>query len=326
MTEAPRDRMVNLDAEISEIQQALAGFDAGARRNVAVVGYPLSGKSTLIEAVIARYGKQIRKVSLTSIRDDVEDITAAAGGDRIIAIDDCQYLFTRRIGGFGTLERFLDIVATSDHLFLTTWNTFAWNYLKQVFDLQDYFPVRVAMPEMGPESIAAIIGARYDPGNTRYVDDADSNGQLWKLKQGRFRLRGIAAAVVDSGRDRDDSGLQSAIFEKIAKLSNGNPGVAMAIWQRAYIDGEIRTGLIEVPDFETDMSPDQAFVLSNILMMKSATREDLQKITVGHLKMDRILFTLIDRGLIIKDSGRFVVEPLALYAIIHSLKKSRQVW
>lgn len=326
MTEALRDRMVNLDEEIRELQQALVDFDAGARRNVAVVGYPLSGKSTLIDAVIARYGKQIRKVSLASIRDDVEDITAAAGGDMIIAIDDCQYLFTRRIGGFGVLERFLDMVAISDHLFLTTWNTFAWNYLEQVFDLQDYFPVRVAMPEMGPESIAAIIGARYDLGTTRYVDDADSNGPLWKLKQGRYRLRDIATGVVDSGRDRDASGLQPAIFEKIAELSNGNPGVAMAIWQRAYSDGEIRSGMIKVPDFETDMSPDQAFVLSNILMMKSATQEDLQKITFEHLKMDRILYTLIDRGLIVKDSDRFIVEPLALYDIIHSLKKSRQVW
>lgn len=327
--------MVNLDEETREIQRALVDYDAGACRNVAVVGDPLSGKSTLVDAVISRYGQPIRKVSLTSIRDNVDDITAGAGRKGIITVDDCQYLFTRSIGGFEAVEKFLDIAVTSGRLYITTWNTFAWNYLEHVFDLPDYFPVIVAVPAMDTGGIEAIIGASYDLGKIRYIDDAKNNGPLVKLKWDTVRLKGSAikipyiapgTGILDSVSGKDSPGIRQMVFRKITELSNGNPGVAMAIWQKAYSNEEIRTGNISIPEFDTDLDPDEAFMLSNLLMMKSATENDLLKITGGHLKMDRILYALADRGLIRKTSDRFSIEPLALYNVIQTLKESRQVW
>lgn len=321
--------LVNLDEETREIQRALVDYDAGARRNVAVIGDPLSGKSTLVDAVISRYGQPIRKVNLTSIRDSADDIAGEADGKGIVAIDDCQSLFTRRIDGFAVLEQFLDSTAASGQLYITTWNTFAWNYLEQIFRLNEYFPAIVAMPALDTASIAAIIGARYDPGKVRYIDDARDHGPLAKLRRGSsisIPFFSPGAGLTDDSAAGDGSGLRSAIFAEIAELSNGNPGVAMAIWEKAYRDGEVRTSKINVPDFDIDLDPDQAFVLSNILMMKSAAEDDIRKITAGHLKMDRVLYTLTDRGLVLKKSGRYSVEPLALYQVIHTLKKSRQVW
>jgi hypothetical protein len=309
--------LVDLDEQVREVQRSLVEFDSGARRNVAIIGEPLAGKTSLLDAVLARYGKTVRKVSLTEIASDADDLPAPAAHEKIIAVDDCQYLFLRRIGGFRALEKFLEAVASSDVLYITTWDRFAWNYLEQVFGLRDYFPATVTILALAADDIVSLIGARYELDKIRFVDDGNSDSLLTMVKK---RINGQGSVLTDT------NDLQRMAFEKITRLSHGNPGIALALWQQAYHDGEVRVSEISVPDYEVGLSPDEAFVMSNLLMMKSLTVDDLTKITVGHLRMDRILYTLRNRGLIRKVEDRYSVEPAALYEIIESLKKSRQVW
>ena len=318
MSAALHGELVDMDEQVGKVQRALVDFDAGARTNVAILGEPLAGKTSLLDAVIARYGKQVQKVSLAEVICDADHLPSLAGPEKIIAVDNCQYLFLRRIGGFGALERFLDVLASSDRLFLTVWNTFAWNYLKQIFTVQDYFPVIVPMPALGEGEIAAVIGARYELDKVRFVDHRDDDRVLATIKRGAEAPGSLLAG--------GENGLRRLAFEKIAGLAHGNPGVALALWQKAYHDGEVTVSDIAVPDYEADLSPDEAFVVSNILMMRSITSDDLQKVTFGYLRLDRILYTLLSRGLIRKAADRYSVEPLALHAVTKSLKGSRQVW
>jgi hypothetical protein len=326
---------MDADEQLGAIQRALVDFDSGQRRNVAIIGEPLSGKTTLLDAVITRYGKPVRKIDLTSIVVRADDLPAMAGPERITAVDDCQYLFLRRIGGFAALEKFLDTVTTSDRLYITTWNKYAWNYLEQVFALGDYFPATVMVPELDTDEIAGIIGASHDLNSVRYVNDERNGGPLVKIRwntinisdfsiNGPYIVPGSGAIGRALGEDVSDA--QCLIFKKIARLSHGNPGVALAIWQKAYHEGKVRISKISLPRYDINLDPDEAFVLGNILMMKSISEEDLLKITAGHLKTDRILYVLEDLGLIRKTSGHFSVEPLVMHDIVESLKKSRQVW
>jgi hypothetical protein len=335
MTGDRRDRLVDADKQLGEIQRALVDFDSGQRRNIAIIGEPLSGKTALLDTTIARYGKPIRRFDLKSIVSRADDLPAGACPEKITAVDDCQYLFQRRIGGFTVLEKFLETVASSDRLFVTAWNKYAWDYLKQVFAIGDYFPTAIAMPALSTDKIAGVIGARYDLSNVRFVYDEKIDGPLVKVGWRTISTGGLSLdvpylkpghGIIGRVLGEDVAEARHLIFEKIAWLSHGNPGVALALWQKAYHDGEIRVSRVSVPDFKTDLAPDEAFVIGNILMMKSATEDDLLKITVGHLKMDRILYALLNRGLIRKAADRYSVEPLAMYGVIKSLKQSRQVW
>lgn len=324
-----------MDEPVRQVQRALVEFDAGERKNIAIIGEPLSGKTAVIDAVISRYGKPVGKVSLSSILPDEKSLPDLDGPEKIIAVDDCQYMFLRRIGGFKVLERFLDTMASSDRLYITSWNKYAWNYLKQVFNLADYFSSTVTLPRLETGDIESIINARYTTRDIRYLYDEKRDSPMVKFKWRPVRIGGFSISVpyvvpgsdiIRRVRGEDVSDARFLIFEKIARLSMGNPGVALAIWRRAYHEEEIRISKVNLPEYETGMSPDEAFVLGNILMMKSITEEDLVKITAGALKMDRILYVLQDRGLIKNVSGRYIIEPLAMFSIVKSLKKSRQVW
>lgn len=295
----------------------------------------MSGKTTLIDASVTRCGRPIHSIRQTSVVGDTGDTIPGNCPEKIVAIDDCQYLFLRRIGGFTALEKFLDMAASSERLYITTWNSYAWNYLEQVFDLEDYFPAIVTMPSLGIDDIEAVIGAHYKLDNIRYVHNTDAQGPQIKVKQRAIRIAGFNIKIpyflpdirILSGALKEEpSDVRRLIFEKITGLSHGNPGIALALWRRAYDNGEAMVGKVHVPDYRTDLDTDEAFVLGNILMMKSVTEEDLLRVMAGHLKMDRILYALMERGLVKKTSGQYGIEPLAMYDIVESLRKSRQVW
>lgn len=322
---------VNFKEEIKNIQSALIQYDAGVRKNVAIIGLPFSGKTTLIDEIIERYGKPIRKVVLPTIIRDAGEIFLEDAPERIIAIDDCQRLFVRQIGGFNVLEKFLDTVVRSDRLFITIWSQFSWNYLKEVFHMDDYFPVKVTTPPLGPDEIEAMIGSRDDLDQLRYVNDAVVPRDIVKVDWKDVRFAGLHFSVPvimikDTIIASSEIDVRRKIFEEIGDLSDGNPGVALAIWERAHEGDTVRAGKVGLPDYDMDLSYDEVFVLSSILMAKSATEEDLILITEGRLKIDRILYMLMNRSLIVKSDERYRIEPLALHSVVKTLKKNRQVW
>ncbi len=72
-------------------------------------------------------------------------------------IDDCQFLYARRIGGFDILEDFLKNVASSSNFFITTWNLYSWKYLDEVLDIGTYFPVQIVLPRFTAGDIKECI-------------------------------------------------------------------------------------------------------------------------------------------------------------------------
>ncbi|MBE0524591.1 MAG: hypothetical protein IBX40_09710 [Methanosarcinales archaeon] len=91
-------------------------------------------------------------------------------------IDDCHFLYLRKIGGFGILEAFLNgISASNDHLFITAWNLFLWNYLEGTVNIGKYFPTRIDLPELKDSEIKECILSAYKPGEITFVNDINVN-------------------------------------------------------------------------------------------------------------------------------------------------------
>lgn len=328
--------VVGLEDESRRILEALADYRSGVKRNVAIVSEPFSGKTTLLKEVMQRCGEQIAFVPLTGTVRDLEKLALQERPERIVAVDDCQYLYMRRIGGFEVLRRFLEITVTSEKMFVSVWNLLSWNYLNRTHHLQDYFPTVVTIPEMGAERMEAMIGSRYDLDRIEFIGDAGIKDgavvRTARTQAGRTGfldgLKSLWSGVksVSPLQKADSRFVRKAVFESIQNLSDGNPGVALAIWDNAISDGKVRMSDISVPDYDTDLGFDETFVLSTILLMRSVSREDLGEVTEERLEIDRILYVLENRGLIRRDRGRFFIQELAMEKIRRSLKNSGQVW
>ena len=272
---------------------------------------------------------------LTDTVRDFEKLALLERPERVVAVDDCQYLFARRIGGFEALQRFLETTVTSEKMFVAVWNLLSWHYLNRTHHLQDYFPEVVTIPEMNAEQIEAMIGSRYDLGRIEFVGDAGvRNGAVVQIARTQARRTGLLDGLKSlwSGvrsasplRKGDSREVRKAVFQRIHDLSDGNPGVALAIWDNAISDSKVKTSDISVPDYDTDLGFDETFVLSTILLMRSASRDDLGEVAEERLEIDRILYVLQNRGLIRRDQGRYFIQELAMEKIKRSLKKARQV-
>lgn len=329
--------VVGLEDEIRQIQEALADYRSrGKKRNVAIVSEPFSGKTTLIKEVMNRYDEQIAFVPLASTVRDLGALALEVRPERIVAVDDCQYLFIRRIGGFEVLKRFLETTVASEKMFLSVWNMLSWNYLSRTHHLQDYFPVVVKIPEMSEEQMETMIGSRYDLDRIHFVRDTGvKDGAAIHMARTQAKRTGIidglkslwssirSVYTLQKGEDRL---VRKVVFESIHDMSDGNPGVALAIWNNAVSDDTVRTSEIIVPDYDTDLGFDESFVLSTILLMRSISREDLAEVAEEHLDINRILYVLLNRRLIRKDHGRYYIQELAMEKIKRSLKRARQVW
>ena len=332
MSDVSRKMATGTEPGLDDIWKALVSYRAGDRRNVAIVGDPYSGKSAVLEEVIAGCGGDARWIDLTAAVTSIDGLLPEDRAGEIVAIDDCQFLHMRKIGGFDTLERFLDTVVTAKQLFITVWNKFSWDYLKHIFVMEDHFPVTVTVQPADAARIRAIIAAKYDLGNTRFDfnhkgHSTQAGSRVRRLKIGSFTLPVpmIRRNVITLSQAIEGAGTEDAVFRQIADLSYGNIGVALALWSRAYQSGTVKVSDLVVPDYDTDLGFDEAFVLSSILMMKRITRDELLEIAAERLKIDRILYMLTERGLIHATRGGYGIEPLALHSIVKSLKKSRLV-
>ena len=124
-----------------------------------------------------------------------------------IMVDDCHNMFLRRVGGFGGLRAFLDImIHTQDDAFwVTTWADTSWAFLAQIFSLDTYFSHRVALSPATVEELTALI--KHELRDIPYdVNPPERNG---------------------SGGVDDD---WAPFFRRLREESAGNVTAALKIW------------------------------------------------------------------------------------------------
>ncbi len=161
---------------IEKINEAIVGYESGESPDVAIISEPLAGRSTLLEEVekiVTPY--KITTITLSGTVKDINelDIPQSKG---IVIIDKCHFLYTRSIGGFRALEQFINLLASSETMFITTWNLFSWNYLLSVYDIGRYFPVQLMLSKASTSEIKEMILSPYKDG-IDFVDDAPKESQ-----------------------------------------------------------------------------------------------------------------------------------------------------
>jgi len=325
-----------LDHLFDTLRTALDDHLAGWSPNLAIVSEPFAGRHLLMDFVEETLDTQVQRVALDSVADgELPDLT----GQAAVLLDDCHYLYTREIGGFERLDRFLEEISASDALFVTSWNRYAWDYLAAVRDVDDVFSTKVAVPSLTAEQMADLLTSNY----AETMPDFVQTGEAGRVKTIGFDQREVGLpggrsigltlpelnleylASRSLSRDDDVENVEAVVFQKIAQLSNGNPGVATAVWERSIRDGEIAPAYIEEVDMVLDIDDDEAFVLEVLLAKGEMDRSTLDSV-LSDIPVHRALQSLAEQNVLQIDEATARIDPEYLYTVDTHLKGRRLIW
>lgn len=325
-----------LDFLFETLEEAVTANLEGWSPNVAVVSEPYAGRGVLMDAVEAMLGEEATRVSFSSVvEEDLPDFS----GQEVLLVENCHYLYTREIGGFEVLDRFLDLISASNALFVTSWNRYAWDYLAAVRDVDDGFATTVAIPSLTAEQMAALLSSNYAETLPEFVQTEDA-GRVKTIDVGRRDVRTPGGSTISVpvpelnleyltsrslSRDDDVDDVEAVVFQKIAQLSNGNPGVATTLWEQSVRDGEIAPAYVEDVDQELDIDDDEAFVLEVLLAKGRMARSKLAEVLTD-IPVHRVLLSLSEQGIIEIDEETASIDPEHLYAVDSHLRGRRLVW
>lgn len=297
-------RAAGLDDRFEAIEDAVGDHLEGDNANVAVISEPFAGRDVLLDYAQEFLGAATRRITFDAVvRGALPDLDT----HEVILVDNCQYLYTREIGGFDPLDRFLAAITTSDALFVTSWNRYAWQYLDTVREVDRYFPRQIDIPALSADQVADLLTSNYGPDLPEFVE-TEAGGRvktigfdthevpLWgdwsvglpvpELNLEYVRFRFLSDVEEDT---------QAVVFQKIATLSAGDPGIATWLWERSVRDGEIAPAYVEEVEQSLDLDHDAAFVLEIIVSKEHIARAELDRI-VDIDPIDEPLQSLVHQG------------------------------
>lgn len=333
--------IIGYERELQKITGAIERFGSGAPSHVAIISRPMSGRTTIISELKRRYGDRVyylpfNDVITPSTLPDFSNIPS-----EIILIDNCQYLSTMKIGGFDVLNTFLHTLIGSKKLFITTWNLYSWQYLSSVMEIDAYFPTAVILGMMDTPVLKQVIMSRYKSGEIRFIDEGTTDRSMFysiihrtirvpftatDLSLPWIKLNLAVMGVGLSKKRREQVALEDVIFEKINRIANGNPGVAILIWEKSLKDNAIRLSDVSEPLCTVDLDINESFILSIILSMKSLHHRDLSIIAGSEMDIERVLYRLVQHGLVIDNDAYYSITPLMMACVVEYLTKTRRLW
>jgi len=356
--------------EVEKVATAVARYlDDGVGGNVAVVSDPYAGRDSLLSYAESLLDDAVVRVDLDPAAadgsgpelPDSDEIAANASGDAATGADDaaprtesdgddgvaeragavvvanCHYLFERRIDGFAALDAFLDRIALSETLVITSWNRHAWSYLDAVRDVGDTFPTVVEIPRLDAEEIATVVEAHYGSDLPAFVDTGRA-GRVktivfdgWRVRLPRGRSVSVPyprfnpAWTASWSVTGEDEGIEAVTFEKVRRVSVGNPGVALAVWAESVTEGEIAPGYIEALETDLTLDDDAAVLLWTVVAQESVGIDRLSAL-FERRPVEAVIQGLVERGLVTVEGDRVTVPPRALHPAVVALERRGVLW
>ncbi|MDO9523203.1 MAG: hypothetical protein Q7J08_05760 [Methanocorpusculum sp.] len=333
--------IIGLEKELQEIAETIERYGDGAPAHIAIVAEPLGGRTTIANEIRRLYGERVHYLPLKfgMSPSSLPDFSAFPGD--IILIDNCRLLATRKIGGFDVLDAFLLALISSKKLFITTWNLFSWQYLSAVMNIEAYFPTIIVLKKMDTPVLKEMILSRHKPGEIQFINDGVAERSMFFSlvhKQVRLPFKGSEVSIPWiklnftfmfrrlPRKKRIQMSIEDLIFEKIKRISRGNPGVSLILWESSLKDNTISLNAITETTYSINLDTSESFILTIILSMKSLREEDLIAIVGSEMDIRRVLYRLVQEELVGNDDGHYSIPAFALEPVAEYLKKTRRLW
>jgi len=334
---APRTVFRN---EFAEIEEVINAYRSQKRENVAIIGLPYSGKSTLISALHDAYANDTYRVEYGSRITRKRELLDYRSNKPIFLMDGCQYLFSRNIGGFSVLDDFLDEVATSSSLFITTWNLYAWNYLRRVREVERIFPKTILLPPLSDREMRACILKEYTDAELQFIGGVEVELPSfvrieWSDLHLPFKNEPLKVPVPKFSIDRlafrrrhreETLSDEELVFRKITMMAEGNPGVGKAIWKRSFDYPTVNLKDYHPIRINDPLVRKDAFILGVIAMTGATSREYLEEVSALEYDINPILYRLQTLGVITAREDVYQICPEAVLGVHDLLRRLRIIW
>lgn len=294
---------------------------------MAVVGEPFAGRDVLVEYADKEFGAASQRLTIDGVVESIDDVEFPTA--EVIVVEGCEYLYTRQIGGYDVLDDFLTAVIERDAMSVTSWNRYAWDYLSAIRDIEHTFPVQVRIPTLEAKAVTGLLLDHFGPGMPAFVQ-TDAGSRVKPIGFTRqdvgvgSRSVGVPVPELNLGyitshsQSNECGDVEAVVFQKVAYLSDGNPGVAGRLWERSVRDGEIAPAYVGEVEGTLERD-DEAFLLELVLAKGEVSAEMLQDILLN-VPVHRSLGTLANKGVLSVSGGTVSPVPERLYATVEHLR------
>ena len=255
------------------------------------------------------------KSKTNELQDLIQFLNNKTSGKKIIVLENLQHLFLRKISGFENLKLLFELIsATNQNVFwITTCTIYGYNYLQKTISISDYFVNHIELGDLSDQQIIDIILKRHRVSgyDLNFIADESitANKKYQKLS------------------DEEKQGfLEKNYFSLLNKFADSNISLALLFWVRstsAISDDKITIGNLPKIDFSflSSLSNTKLFVLNYLLIHDGLTVEDVSSINGVPIERNkRLLITMIDDGILIKNNNLFQINPLLYRPIVEVLK------
>lgn len=330
--------------ELEKLRKAYQNWIGGNYAATAVIGEKWGGTTSLISNFIAttEFHYKIFRIGFTQrILDDselvlrisresgqnetrdLENLIESLNGlpaKRIIILEDIQKIYLRRVDGFSCLRTLFQLInSTNKNIFwLASCTIYAWNFLDNALSIHDYFSHIIFIGKLKEQEIVDIIKKRNRISGLHVIFEPDDNKVLKK------KLKGLPD-------EEQQVHLRKSYFDDLGSFSESNISLALIFWllsTREITENKLIIGHFEKPDlsFVNVLSADRVMTLLALILHDGLNETELAKVNhITHEEAKFLVMMLLEDGIIYKENGSYLVNPLIYRNVIKHLQSKNLI-
>lgn len=277
----------------------------------AVVGPPFAGRDRVLDRAAERLDAARVCLDPGARPDAVLDHL----GDGPLVVAGCHHLHERAVGGFDRLDAVLSALAGSEGPVVTGWNGYAWSYLAAIRAVPAVFDEQFEVAGLSPPVLADLVRSQVSTLPPFHLDRSDRS--LVTIRRYPVGWRDLTVPVPVPDREEIAARFttapdpETAVLGRLAAVTDGNPGVAAALWRRSDTRNGMAPGDVDAPS--VDLDREGAFLLRIVLAGETVDRSLLAARFGG--RCDRLLGRL-DREGVLSDGATVSLDPAGVPAAV----------
>jgi hypothetical protein len=327
---------------LKKLQTAYKSFHKNQYAATVIIGERGSGKTSLIHHFLSKNNKIPKAVFLssaintsesnefinffkTSFDKDFNTIQEwieffKTGKKRTIVLENIQYLYFRKVGGFKVLYELSSLIsATKNNVFwIVTSAKYAFQYLDKSIQISELFAYTIEMNAIDKETIKEALIKRHKISG-------------YNLHFKKPPVAYLSKKFLKSTEEVQQDILKEEFFSDINKIAQSNFRIAFMYWIRSTIKvsgSTIYMRSLKTIDtsFLNKIEPAKLLLLNSILLQERLNMDDIVELSsLDTQQTKNIVHSLFEKGLLTKDDGEFYTINIFLYRQITSLLKSKNV-
>ncbi|TXD49680.1 ATP-binding protein [Polaribacter sp. IC073] len=241
-----------------------------------------------------------------------------SGKKRTIILEDIQYLYFRKVGGFNVLHLLSSLIAATKNtvFWIVTSAKYAFQYLDKSIQLSEVFAFTIEMNQIDKENIKEALIKRHKISG-------------YNLHFEKPPIAYLSKKFLKSTEEVQQEILKEEFFSDINKIAQSNFRIAFMYWIRSTVmvsGSTIYMRSLKSIDtsFLNKIPPAKLLLLNSILLQERLTMSDIIELSsLGAQQTRNIVNALYEKGLLTMENGEFYTINIFLYRQITSLLKSK---